>query len=217
MLYIFEVWFLCLWWRSVAFLNSHFHSLHVSNEVHWDSNLVTLPYPSSLHSLPAPPLSFQSTPENDTWMTHTYRNLTISTPHFQILSRYLMILIISPSSLIVFLSCNASSSCSRCLYNTVQLRYFKPELRTSSTSLLCYFLLISCPVVFIHSPHSCLFIFSLLLPIPPPYRPQWQQKHGVGCCRRWRGKEKGACKWSFVSVRVLACIQNGPEWPETVS
>lgn len=35
-----------LWWSSVVclvllFLNSHFHSLHVSNEVHWDSNLVT--------------------------------------------------------------------------------------------------------------------------------------------------------------------------------
>lgn len=43
---------------AAAFSSSHFHSLHVSNEVHWDSNLVTLVPAESflgLHTLLAPP------------------------------------------------------------------------------------------------------------------------------------------------------------------
>lgn len=53
---------------AAAFLNSYFHSLHVSNEVHWDSNLVTLVRGVSLRSSLAPPRRFNP----HLRMTHTH-------------------------------------------------------------------------------------------------------------------------------------------------
>lgn len=118
-------------------------------------------------------------------------------PRFQIPYQYLMFPITSPivpPCFPVMLHTLISQPLSA--QHCKATRYFKPEPHTSSPSLFCYSFLISCPVVFIFAPHSCLFICSLcfILPPPPPlppYHPPWQQKHGVGCCSGWRGKERG--------------------------
>lgn len=65
---------LCLEERGVE--TATLHSLHVSDELHWDSSLVSLP-----RRLPA--LSFPSSPEAD---THTCRYVTSVSPHSQMLS-----------------------------------------------------------------------------------------------------------------------------------
>lgn len=80
---------------AAAFLNSHFHSLRVSNEVHWDSDLVTLVPAVSLQSSlpPGSASSFQSTPENDTYTCLTI--LILSDSVLMILM--ILFLIVSPS------------------------------------------------------------------------------------------------------------------------
>ena len=66
------------------FLNSHFHSLHVSNEVHWDSNLVTLVPAAPLPSSPPSLLRLCISIHTWTWHvrrhthTHTYKCLALS-------------------------------------------------------------------------------------------------------------------------------------------
>lgn len=114
---------------------------------------IPVSYPSSPHRLPA--LSFQSSPETD---THTQVRYDCAPS----LSRALLI----PNDLIVSVCQSLSGE------HRVATCYFKPKLRRSSTSLLCYFYPISCPDVFI------------LPRRPPPCRPHWQQKHGVGSCHR---------------------------------
>lgn len=125
---------------NVAFLNSHFHSLHVSNELHWNSNLT----PPGLCTLPAPACHFNQHLK----MTNIQRLANINARCWD---RVLIMILISPSFL---LSCQVAHYDLLCLCN--HKCYFKPELHKSLSLFFLLFLVSSSSAFFI----SLLFLLS---------------------------------------------------------
>ena len=175
---------------AAAFLNSHFHSLHVSNEVHWDSNLVTLVPAAPLRSSPPSLLRLCISIHTWTWHVrpHTHKHTHKHTHTHTGVSRY---------------QSDSSTLCARCHFARVILRSCTDQAPS---------LLISCPLVFIPSSSPPLLLSLHLHPLHPPSR----SPSSSSASRNTVLAAAGACKWSFVSALCAGTHTERPGVTPTV-